>query len=345
MLRTAPCKPGPRRASCPLAHVFLCAGLAFALSGCRDSGPRSDEAAPPPYLVTIDVGDDVRALALVDSDEDDDRGQAALRRLRALGPAARDALIASLSREPEPARLAAIDLLGDIAAGGDATARAALARVAREAPEPAVRAAAITSLADLGTADSAAAIMAALGDGDAAVRVAAAGVCPGACTSDASLEALAHMAISEPNVGHALAAFQVLKRLRQDPALSDATDRAARRAGESVLGYFGTSDVDQTTSLVMAALLLADVGDRRGATVLLTALRALPAPQLRVHVIRALGVVGDEKAVAALAALRGDGGVGAVAAESLRSLADRGVPGARDAVEAPLVPAAPQPRR
>lgn len=302
--------------------------VVLASAGCRDQEPEERS----PYLVTVDLQPDVNALGATEEDGGDERAQAASRRLRALGALAGPALIAALDREPPAVRIATAGLLAELAA--DAADQAALGRLERLAHEDSaaeVRAAAIVALADVGDARSATVVEAALQDRDADVRLAAAGACPGFCTTDAALGALARMAVSAANTGHALAARRVLTTIREHGETAAAAEAATRRAAEATLAPdAGASSAQQ----VQAALLLADVGDSRGERLLLAAAGKPPVPALRVHAVYALGRVGGAQSVDVLAVLLRDPGVAPYAVDALTRLAKRGVAGAPEALDA-----------
>ena len=294
--------------------------------GC--SGP--EPAAPAPYVVTVDLSADVTALGGGDQDGDDERAEAASRRLRALGMSARPALLAALEREAPPARVSIIELLADLAVAQDEPALAALERLARADPAAEVRAAALAALADVGNPRSSGIVEGALHDREATVRVAAAGACSTLCRSDTALAALAGMVVSEANVGHGLAARRVLTQLRDNPELAAKVAEQTRRTAIAVLA---SNDAPATERAVRAALLLADLGDAQGEPALLAAATAPPSPPLRMHAVYALGRVGGAASVPALRALLGDPTLAPYACDALERLAQRGVAGAQSALD------------
>lgn len=286
-----------------------------------------------PYRVTIDAEPLIRALGsddLFESDPAEDK-------LLSLGPAAVPLLAKALEREPANVRVGVVGVL-DLLRLPEA-APLLLSAAANDADEE-VRADAVLALDNVKDPHRRQVIEAALGDPSPLVRVAAIQLCATLCSSPAALDRLVQIAISDqqPRTG-GWARLSLAMMINQDAKSARATDAraAVERRARPLLG--ATSSLE---ARARAALLIAELGDRAAAPVLVQAVRDEGARPYRLHAAYALGEVGDAAAVPVLAELLGgDPTTAAYGADALRKLADKGIPGAAAALEGfsgPLLP-------
>jgi len=272
--------------------------------------------ASAPYRVAVDVGPAIRALASDDLGE----ASAAEDRVLALGDDALPALARALRREDAATRVAVVEALAQVP--GDASAPL-LVHALRHDGSDEVRAEAAFALRDGKAEIVEPALVHALDDPSADVRRNAALACGAACRSTASIERVVRLALDDRAPAVWWAARGALRRLGGDRGATHAAAVASsvraqapdRLAGGVAGGAF------------RAALLLADVGDARGATVLLAAVADDGDAGMRQQAVTALGEVGDADAVQPLCAALRDPLLAPLAEGALARAAARGVAG------------------
>ena len=316
------------------AHLRRAAALActLALAVAPPLVGAAEDGATGTYEVCLDVTADVRALG----SDDAFVWEPASERLAALGPAAWPALLRALDREGPAVREA---IVGVLASGPDADegVRERLGRVARKDPEPEVRGVAVQAVRKLAGAASRDVVVAALDDPVPAVRRKAITACTGLCTDDAALARLVALALGDEPLSNALQARRVLWSLTADGgnAAVVAQVRAATIAAAPVEG------TERRT--LLAALLLAELGDDARLDDVARATHADQPVELRLHAVHALGRIGGADRVALLDALLQDPAVAIHAHDALRRMSARGVATAGEAADRHTGPRAPQP--
>lgn len=300
----------------PAACAFVVLLLAPIAAGCRDT-------ARGPYVIEIDVGDDVRALG---SDDLDVSGPAA-DRLAALGPAALPALRQALRDGDPVVRIGVVEVLQGMS-GGDATS---LLIDAASDGDAAVRADALLSLGLRAEPSGRAVVEAALADGDPRARGAAAAACHTLCRSPGALERLVDLALT--NEQRAVAQRSLNAVLNGgDEAGRDAAGAAIRGRALPLLADTGVDDDRRFAAAQIAAL----AGRREALPVLIPRLASEARADRRTDAALALGHLDDAAAVAALAraAAAPDPGTRNAACIALGYQRQRGVAGAEQAAAA-----------
>jgi hypothetical protein len=294
-------------------------------------------AAAAEYEVCLDVTPDIRALGSDDLFE----SEPAADRLGALGPAAWPALLRALEREGPAVREAAVGVLATATKPDDAV-RQGVARLARKDAEPDVRAVAVSALRKLAGKQGYDVVVAALDDPSPAVRRKAITACTDLCTGAAALARLVALARGVEPLANALQAKRVLWSLTADGSNGEivGTIRAATIAASSVRD--GAARETQDRRALLAALLLAEIGDDSRLDDVARATRPDQPDAIRVHALHALGRLGGADRVALVAALQQDPAVAVYAHDALRRMSGRGIAGASEAVAAHTGPRAPQ---
>jgi len=291
-----------------------------------------------PYRVTVDVTPWMRDLGGDDEDERID----ARNRFEALGPAALPALGAGLHREPPAARAAICEALNrmNLADGVPLLIEAA------HDPDPEVRKQAILGLGHIGDPRARPIVEARLDDESSQVRLAAALVsrAPGLCTSPKALSRLVDIAIHDDIPNSLWARVSLIRIMSRGGELAQMVQADIERTAVPAVRE-GSLD-----ERARAAILASDIGNAAGAQVLNEAAIKASNPQLRLHAIYALGLVGDASAVPVLAGLlrQPDKDTSTQAYRALTSAAARGIPEAEHALEAyhgprPAEPVQPPP--
>jgi len=292
-----------------LGALLLAASLAACGGDARETGP---------YVVTLDLGPTIRALADDGTTLDRD---AAVERLAGFGPAALPAVDAALGREDAAVRTALVEVLATMDAPA-ATTR--LAAVATGDPDDDVRAQAVVALGGMDAADAVAAVARALlDDRSPNVQRTAAAACGARCTAPNALARRVALALAPPpgpdtlritgalgQVLHgadadAAARLRALLRERAVPLLRADTPIQARTAAA-----FLAVDVDHAAALAALAAATADAE--------LTA-------TVRAVALETLGRVGGEESVPAVQAAVGDPTLRLAALGALHALQGRGV--------------------
>jgi len=308
---------------------------ALAILGCRrEQEPPHDEtqakAAAPAHVearpeaeasaqaFSRDIRPHLAALAGSDQEVANDAEEG----LEELGPGIVPALLAAFPNQPPAARVRIVRVLAALRTN---EAVAAVVRSASNDSQLEVRAAALRALAKIRDPRSGEIVMAALDDPLPAVRWAALDACVTLCTTPASIQKVATLAVSDPDLTAGLMARTVLGRLRAS-GHGDAVQAAVAASAQPALSA-NTPD-----TRARAALLIADGGDAAALASLATLAPGV-SPELKRQVAFTLGVAGDVAAVAPLKALLGqqDAGVQLYAYDALRRLGDRGVRGAQEA--------------
>jgi hypothetical protein len=294
-------------------------------------------AAAAEYEVCLDVTLDIRALGSDDLFE----SEPAADRLGALGPAAWPALLRALEREGPAVREAAVGVLATATKPDDAV-RQGVARLARKDAEPDVRAVAVSALRKLAGRQGYDVVVAALDDPSPAVRRKAITACTDLCTGAAALARLVALALGDEPLANALQAKRVLWSLTADGSNGEivGTIRAATIAASSVRD--GAARETQDRRALLAALLLAEIGDDSRLDDVARATRPDQPDAIRVHALHALGRLGGADRVALVAGLQQDPAVAVYAHDALRRMSGRGIAGASEAVAAHTGPRAPQ---
>jgi HEAT repeat protein len=290
------------------------------------------------YEVCLDVTPDIRALGSDDLFE----SEPAADRLSALGPAAWPALLRALEREGPAVRDAVIGILA-IATKPDDSVQQGVARVARNDPEPDVRAVAVPALRKLAGKQSYDGIVAALDDPSPAVRRKAITACTDLCTGDAALARLVALALTDEPVSNALQAKRVLWSLTSEGRNREivAAIRAKTIATSSERDVSGQEPLERRT--LLAALMLAEIGEDARLDDVARATRPDEPDSIRVHAVHALGRLGGADRVALLASLEQDPAVAIYVHDALRRMSERGVAGAKEAADGAAGPRAPTP--
>jgi hypothetical protein len=322
-----------RRAALPATRRRRSAALAIGLSLAFAVGG----AAAAEYEVCLDVTPDIRALGSDDLFE----SEPAADRLSALGPAAWPALVRALEREGPAVREAVVGIL---AAGSkaDDSVRQGLARAARNDPEAEVRGDAVAALRKLAGKQSYDVVVAELDDPSPAVRRKAITACSDLCTGDAALARLVGLALADEPIGNALQAKRVLWSLTADGSNREVVGRirsatiAASRASDG-----SGRDVRERRTL-LAALLLAELGDDDRLDDVARATAPDQPEAIRVHALNALGRLGGADRVALVAGLQQDPAVAVYAHDALRRMSERGIAGAGEAAAGYTGTRAPQ---
>lgn len=208
---------------------------------------------------------------------------------------------------------------------------------------PARRHDALRGLGAIGDPRGSAAIEAALADPRLTVRVGSIMGCAGVCTSPATIERLADMAIHEDNAAVALAAQKTLAAIRaKGPAEDQAVRSAVDRRRPTALPPNASAD-----QRAQAAIFSADL-DGPSAIPALVAVLPGASSALQRQLTWRLGGAGDARTVDALEGLLGapDPTVRAYAYDALVKVREHGVQGAAGAVARyagpkPLGPLAP----
>jgi HEAT repeat protein len=273
-----------------------------------------DRQGASDYRVEIDLGPSIAALA----SDDLDVSSPAEDRVVALGDDAVPALRAALEREGPPVRLAVVEALALM--GGESVADV-LVRTMRTDPSEQVRAEAAFALRQFRTPSLDEALGAALRDPGAGVRRQAATACGAVCRTPANVQALAALALGDPEsqVWWAARAALVRLRSRDDGALEAAVDSSVQAVAPAALAG------EKAARAARAALLLADVGDARGAVVLVGLAAGPGDVTMRQQAVIALGAVGDASATPVLEAAAEVPQLKVLATLALARLRSRGV--------------------
>jgi len=277
--------------------------------------------ADAPYRIDVDLAPSIRALTA----DDLEVSAAAGDRLVALGEDAVPALDAALRYEDEATRVAVVETLAEMSAAARVPP---LVRTLREDALATVRAEAAFALR--GTRQDAAVedtLVAALGDGAPEVRQNASTACGSLCRGALCIERLTALALGDDTVAVWWAARMALVRLRRDGGAAEAVDSAVRAAAPARLAEADAARADR------AALLLADIGDARGAGRLEDLVEASGDVTTRQQAVSALGEVGGPEVIAVLCDARRQTAFAVLAEGALQRAAARGVDGARPALE------------
>lgn len=311
-----------------LRHVLA---LSFALAATTPAAHAAE------YEVCIDVTDDVRALG----SDDAFVWEPARDRLSALGPPGFPALLKALEREGPAVREAIVLILADSRAADEAVRRG-VARAARQDPEAAVRAVAVPAARKLAGKDSRDVVVAALDDPSPIVRRKAITACTGLCSDDAALLRLVDLALGDEPLSNALQAKRVLWSLTEEgrnagivAAIRSDAIKASRTSAAAK-----PDTVERRT--ILAALLLAELGDDARLDVVARATGPEQPVEIRNHAVQALGRLGGADHVVLLAGLQADPAVAIYANDALRRMSERGIPGAGDAAASHTGARAPQ---
>lgn len=290
------------------------------------------------YEVCVDVTADIRALGSDDAFE----WEPARDRLSALGPAAWPALLRALEGEGPAVREGAVGVLASAPEANDAV-RDGLGRVVRSDPEVAVREVAVPALRKLAGEKSHDVVVAALDDPSPLVRRKAITACTELCTSDAGLARLVTLALTDEPLPNALQAKRVLWGLTAEGGNTEIAGkiRAATIAASSASD--GSSPESAARRTLLAALLLAEIGDDSRLDAVALATRPGQPDAIRVHALHALGRLGGEDRVALVAAQQQDTQVGVYAHDALRRMSERGIASATEAAKTYTGPRPPQP--
>lgn len=307
--------------------------LACVLSAARATAPVS--AAD--YRVCLDVTADVRALGSDDAFE----SEPAANRLSALGPAAWPALLRALAHEGPAIREAVVGIFASTTESDDAV-RQALARVARRDPEADVRAVAVPALRKLAGKQSEDVLVAALADPSPAVRRKAITACTDLCRDDAALARLVALALTDEPPSNALQAQRVLWSLTADGRDAAVVGKIRADTIAEARARDGASPQSTERRTLLAALLLAGIGDDSRLDDVARATHAGQPDEIRIHALHALGRLGGADRVALVAGLQQDPAVGIYAHDALRRMSARGISAAAEAAAAHTGPRAPQ---
>jgi len=300
----------------PAAGLLL---AALAVAGCgRDSERASDGGR---YVAQVDVGAKIRALG-----EDTITADEAADQLEQMGPAVIPALATALTHEGKDVREKAIEVLSAIGTG---EAVPPLLQAVQHDADDDVRADALRALGALGDEQGRAAVEGALNDPRLTIRVGGIMGCAGLCGNPDTIERLADIAVHDENSAAALAARATLATIRaKGPAEEQAVRVAVDRRRPAALPSTARPD-----ERALAALLASDLDGAAGVPALVAAL-AQASPPLQRQVAWRLGVVGDERVIAALAPLLDakDAMVQAYAYDALVKLRAHGAEGAERAL-------------
>lgn len=349
----------PPRAAARRARRSAARRLAVAAVLCL-SFPSAPLAATE-YEVCVDVGADIRALGSDDAFE----WEPASDRLSALGTAAWPALLRALEHEGPTVREGVINVLASSSESDDAVS-ASLARVARNDSEADVRASAVAALRKLAGAQSRDVVVAALDDPSPEVRRNAITACTDLCSDDAAVARLVELALGDPSLINALQARRVLWRATADGRETRVVEQIRAGAVATAVATSRTSTSDAgspdlrdaaapaprasnaanaaaaSRREILAALLLAEIGDASRLDTVVRATRSDEEQAIRIVALHALGRLGGEEQVALVAALQPDPAVGAYAHDALRRMSERGVASAAEAASRHTGPRAPQ---
>jgi len=320
--RSIPRAPSAGRPHGSLATAARRVALACALSvACAAPGAGAAE-----YEACIDLTADVRALGSDDAFE----WEPAANRLSALGPAAWPALVRALEREGPAVR---VGIVGVLASGSEAddAVRQGLARVARKDPEVEARADAVAALRKLAGKQSRDVVVAALDDPSPEVRRKAIIACTELCTDDAALARLVALALGDEPVSNALQARRVLWSLTADGRNAEVVTKIRAATVAAAKPAAGASQDAAARRALLAALLLAELGDDAQLDALARAARPGVDDAIRIRALHAIGRLGGGDRVALVAELQQDPAVGVYANDALRRMSERGIAGAADA--------------
>lgn len=321
-----------RRATERLAQPGGRLVLALALLG-------SGIASAGEYEVCVDVTEDIRNVGsddLFDSEPAADR-------LDALGAAAWPVLLRALEKEGPAVREGIVGVLAS-ATDPDDTVRQGLGRVARSDPAEAVRAVAVPALRKLAGKESVEVVVAALGDPSPAVRREAITACTGICTSDAALERLVELALTDEPLPNALQARRVLWGLTSEGREAGIVEKIrAGAVAESEPGK-GSGTESAERRALLAALLLAELGDDSRLDTVARAIRSDQPVALRIHAVHAIGRLGGVDRVPLVAKLQlEDPALAFYAHDALERMSERGIAAAAEPAASYTGPRAPQP--
>jgi HEAT repeat protein len=276
------------------------------------------------YRVRLDLASTIAQLGAeeeVDVDE-------AIERLASLGDAAVPAIAKAIAEEPRPIAVAAIEALGHMESPA---ADAALVAVATRHADAETRATALLKLGAGERREAGPVLEAALFDASPMVSHTAALACGALCTKPASIDRIVDLglgAIPDTELGRLRGTLMAL-HAGPDPAAAAHARDTVRRRTAAVLG--GAASLDARTR---AALLAADAGATDVEPVLLEAAARAESAALRMAAIQWLGRTGSAAAVPVLQARLQDRSTAIGALLALRAAAERGVPGAREALDA-----------
>ena len=318
----------PRSRSRRVAALACALSVAFAVTG----------AVAAEYEVCLDVTADVRALASDDAFE----WEPAADRLSALGPAAWPALLRALERERPAVREGIVGILASATEADDAVTQA-LGRVVRSDPEPAVREVAVPALRKLAGKKSYDVVVAALDDPSPQVRHKAIIACTDLCTGDAALARLVTLALTDEPLPNALQAKRVLWSLTAEGRNAEIVGKIRADTIAASNASNGSSREPAELRTLLAALLLAEIGDDSRLDEVARATRPGQPDALRIHALHALGRLGGEDRVALVAELQHDAAVGVYAHDALRRMSARGIAAATEAATSYTGPRPPQP--
>lgn len=309
-----------------------------ALAGSLFLSLTTAHAGAAEYEACLDLTADVRALGSDDAFE----WEPAANRLSALGPAAWPALVRALEREGPAVRVGIVGVLASGTEADDAV-RQALARVARKDPEVEARADAVAALRKLGGKQSRDVVVAALDDPNPEVRRKAIIACTELCTDDAALARLVALALGDEPVSNALQAKRVLWSSTADGRNAEVVAKVRAETVAAAKPATGASPDAAARRALLAALLLAEVGDDARLDEIARAARPDQDSALLVHALHALGRLGGADRVALVAGLQQAPGAGGVYAnDALRRMSERGVTGAAEAAASYTGPRPPQ---
>ena len=309
-----------------------------AIAGVLSIALAAGDAGAAGYEVCLDVTADIRALGSDDAFE----WEPARDRLSALGPAAFPALLRALEGEGPAVREGVVGVLASATEANDAV-RDGLGRVVRSDPEVAVREVAVPALRKLAGRKSHDVVVAALDDPSPVVRRKAITACTDLCTGDAALARLVALALTDEPLPNALQAKRVLWRLTAEGGNTEIAEkiRAATIAASSASD--GSSRESAARRTLLAALLLAEIGDDSRLDAVAVATRPGQPDAIRVHALHALGRLGGEDRVALVAEQQQDAQVGVYAHDALRRMSERGIAAAAEAATSYKGPRPPQP--
>ena len=299
-------------------------------------------AAPPSraddYRVCLDLTADIRALG----SDDAFVWEPASDRLAALGPVAWPALVRALEHEGPAVREAVVGVLASGTEADDGVL-ASLGRVARNDPEADVRAVAVPAVRKLAGTRSRDVVVAALDDPSPAVRRKAITACTGLCTDDAALARLVALALGDEPLSNALQARRVLWRLTAEGGDAAIVAKVRALASAAASASEGSSAASAERRTLLAALLLAELGDDARLDDVARATGPDQPSELRTHALHALGRLGGEDRVALVAGLQQDAAVAIYAHDALRRMSERSIASAASAAAGYAGPRAPQP--
>ena len=235
-------------------------------------------------------------------------------------------------------------IVGILASAGEAddAVRQGLGRVARSDPEAAVREVAVPALRKVAGKKSYDVVVAALDDPSPVVRRKAITACTELCTGDAALARLVALALTDEPLPNALQAKRVLWSLTAEGRSTKVVGKVRAETIAASDTRDGSSGETAERRALLAALLLAEIGDDSRLEEVARATRPDQPDAIRVHALHTLGRLGGADRVALLAELQQDAAVGVYAHDALRRMSERGIAAATDAATGYTRPRPPQ---